>query len=292
MASKMLEAARRYHAAGFSLIPCRYKQPLVKPWQEYQVRRPTLREISQWFEEDEPGQSMALVLGAVSHNVVVVDLDSWASVRLFQANFPAWQNTYTVLTGSQNGLHMYYRLETLPPNMNVRFEASEEKIAIEIRGTGQYVIAPPSPHISGYEYKVQNRVPILRLENMNPLVNWLNERRAESLPERNAEIERAARPEQMRLDMKVDRSKRQFLATVVSRELARIETSYRGSRNNSLFDAALRLANFAAGKELDWADCEASLLAAAISVGTSETEARRTIASAWRIGSKHPKKVK
>lgn len=292
MASKMLEAARRYHAAGFSLIPCRFKQPLVRPWQEYQIRRPTIREINEWFAEDEAGQSMAVVLGKVSHNVVVVDLDGWESVRLFQIHFPAWSNTYTVLTGSQNGLHLYFRPETLPPNMNVRKQSDEGKLAFEIRGTGQYVIVPPSPHVSGHDYRVQLRLPIMRLDNMNPLVDWLNELRGESLPERNAEIEKAAKPEPLSLDMKVERRKRQFLATVLSRELARVETSNSGSRNNSLFYAALRLANLAAGKELDWADCEIRLLAAAVSVGTPEGEARRTIASAWRIGSKHPKKVK
>lgn len=292
MASNLLEAARRYHAAGFSLIPCTFKQPAVKPWQEYQVRRPTLREINQWFEEDRPGQSMALVLGKVSHNVVVVDLDGWASVRTFQIHFPAWSNTYTVLSGSQEGLHLYFRTEILPPNMNVRLNDRDEKVAIEIRGTGQYVIAPPSPHISGNDYRVQNRVSIMRLENMTPLIEWLNHLRGTEMAQRNEEITEASKPEQMKLGLKVDRNKRQFLATVLSQEIARVETSPQGSRNKSLFYAALRLANYAAAKELDWSDCEMRLMAAAVSVGTPSEEARRTIASAWKIGSKNPKKVK
>jgi hypothetical protein len=289
MASQIWEAARRYLAAGFSLIPCKYKKPYINSWQEFTTRRPTLREVNRWFEDDEIGQSIGLVLGQISHNVIVVDLDGWACVRLFQARFPALLNTYTVLTGSLGGLHLYFRPESLPENMNVRIENAG---GMEIRGNGQYVIAPPSPHLSGNFYKVQNRVPIMRVQNMSEVTSWLNSLRESSQADRNEAIVAASNPKQMSLELKIDARKRNFLQTVLSREIARVETAGNGNRNESLFYAGLRLANLAAGGELSWPDCEMRLLAAAISVGTPEVEARRTIASAWRIGSKNPKKVK
>jgi hypothetical protein len=289
MASQIWEAARRYLAAGFSLIPCKYKKPYINTWQEFITRRPTLREVNRWFEDDEIGQSIGLVLGQISHNVIVVDLDGWACVRLFQARFPALLNTYTVLTGSLGGLHLYFRPESLPENMNVRIENAG---GMEIRGNGQYVIAPPSPHLSGNFYKVQNRVPIMRVQNMSEVTSWLNSLRESSQADRNEAIVAASNPKQMSLELKIDARKRNFLQTVLSREIARVETAGNGNRNESLFYAGLRLANLAAGGELSWPDCEMRLLAAAISVGTPEVEARRTIASAWRIGSKNPKKVK
>lgn len=289
MASQIWEAARRFLAAGFSVIPCKFKKPYLRTWQEYAIKRPTLREVNRWFEDDEIGQSIGLVLGQVSHNVIVVDLDGWACVRLFQARFPKLINTYTVLTGSLGGLHLYYRPESLPENMNVRIEDAG---GIEIRGNGQYVIAPPSPHLSGNFYKVQNRVPIMRVEDMSEISAWLAALRDTNQAERHEAIVQAANPKQMSLNLKIDARKRAFLQTVLSREIARVETSRLGERNESLFYAGLRLANYAAGGELNWQDCEMRLLAAAISVGTSETEARRTIASSWRIGSKNPKKVK
>jgi hypothetical protein len=194
-----------------------------------------------------------------------------------------------VLTGSLGGLHLYYRPESLPENMNVRIQDAG---GMEIRGNGQYVIAPPSPHLSGNFYQVQNRVPIMRLEDMSEVSAWLAALRESSQADRNEAIVAASNPKQMSLNLKIDARKRAFLQTVLSREIARVETSSTGSRNESLFYAGLRLANYAAGGELDWQDCEMRLLAAAISVGTPEVEARRTIASAYRIGSKNPKKVK
>lgn len=288
MASSILEAARQFHLAGFSLIPCKYKKPHIATWQEYTTRRPTLREIERWFEEPEAGQSMGVVLGQISHNVIVIDLDGWDCVRLFQQRFPSLLNTYTVLTGSLGGLHLYYRPESLPENLNVRIKDTG---GIEIRGNGQYVIAPPSPHLSGFAYKVQNRVAIMRLEDMSEISAWLMSLRESQQAEQQQKIVAASQAKQLQLPMVAERSKRNFLQTVLSQEIARVETAGYGSRNNSLFFAGLRLANLAAGGELNWLDCEMKLLAAAISVGTPEAEARRTIAQSWKIGSKRPKKV-
>ena len=282
------EAARRYLASGFSVIPCKYKKPMLKSWEYYQTQRPKLHEINYWFGHEERGQSIGLVLGAISHNVVVVDLDGWASVRLFQINFPHLLNTFSVMSGSLSGLHLYYRLEALPQNMSLHMPLFEEKIGIEIRGNGQYVIAPPSPHLSGNNYRVQNRTAIMNLENLSELVAWLEHLRGGQTEGTPALVAAAAKP----VHVQADRRKQAYLAKVLSEELARVETSGNGNRNNSLYFASMRLANFAAGGELNWQDCEMRLLAAALSVGTPEGEARRTIASAWKTGSKHPKKVK
>jgi hypothetical protein len=289
MTSRIWEAARRYLAAGFSLIPCKYKKPHIEAWQEFTIKPPSLRQVNRWFEESEAGQSIGLVLGQVSHNAVVIDLDGWASAKLFQLRFPNIQNTYTVLSGSLNGLHLYYRPESLPENMNVRIEGAG---GIEIRGNGQYVIAPPSPHQSGDFYRVHNRVPILRLKDMAEIVDWLAALRESNQAKRHEAIVQASKPKQMLMSLETERKKRAFLQTVLSQEIARVETSSPGSRNDSLFYAGLRLANYAAGGELSWQDCEDKLLAAAKRVGLPEIEASRTIASAWRIGSKTPRKVK
>jgi hypothetical protein len=287
MASQIWEAARRYLAAGFSVIPCKYKKPRVESWQKYTVERASLRDINRWFEDWEAGQSMGLVLGQISHNVVVVDLDGMAAARLFKARFPHLLETRIVMSGSRTGFHLYFRPDELPTNMNVRVE---DVGGFEIRGNGQYVIAPPSPHVSGFSYTIRNEAAIMRLENLNEVSEWLTSLRENNQAERQEAI--AAASKQLRMQLNTEGRKRKFLQTVLSQEIARVETSGNGNRNESLFYAGLRLANYAAAGELSWQECDARLLAAALSVGTPEAEARRTIASSWRIGSKNPKKVK
>ena len=283
--SPIWEAARRYLASGFSVIPCKYKKPQLNAWQEYSVKRPSLREVNRWFEEEESGQSIGLVLGAVSHNVVVVDLDGMAAARMFKAMYPAYLNTRIVMSGSRQGFHLYYRVEDMPDNMNVRVP---DVGGFEIRGNGQYVIAPPSPHLAGFNYQVHRDIQIMDLENLNLISDWFSSLREKLQAGRQEEIRLAAQP----VNLKATAKKREFLRKVMSEEIARVYTAQNGNRNNSLFYAGLRLANFAAGGELTWSGCEAMLLEAALNTQMPESEARRTIASAWRIGSKNPKKVK
>lgn len=285
MTSQIWEAARRYHAAGFSLIPCKYKKPDLSAWQEYTVKRPTLREINHWFEENRLGQSIGLVLGQVSHNVVAVDLDGMNAARFFKMKFPHLLNTRIVFSGSKTGFHLYYRVDELPTNINVRVP---EVGGFEIRGNGQYVIAPPSPHLAGFNYQVRRDLAIMRLENMNEISDWFNLLRERENSDTAAVIAAAAKP----VSIQAPKRKEAFLRKLLSEEVARVATSGTGNRNNSLFYAGLRLANYAAGGELAWGNIESMLMTAALSVHIPEAEARRTIASAWRIGSKNPKKVK
>lgn len=285
--SPIWEAARRYLVAGFSLIPCKYKKPIIGGWEKYQLNPPTLFEVNHWFQYHTAGHSIGVVLGAVSHNVIAIDLDGMAAARLFKAKFPHLLETRIVFSGSRTGFHLYYRLETLPTNMKVTVVDVGN---FEIRGNGQYVIAPPSPHLAGFQYQVHKDLPIMKLANMNEIADWFS-----LLRERDADGSAAAivaKAKEQHVNIQVTKKKQEFLRVVMTQEVARVYTASEGNRNNSLFYAGLRLANYAAGGELIWSPCEQMLLTAATNMGLPENEARRTIASAWRIGSKNPKKVK
>ncbi|HEY9658570.1 MAG TPA: bifunctional DNA primase/polymerase, partial [Allocoleopsis sp.] len=278
---------RRYLAAGFSLIPCKYKKPLLGGWEKYQLNPPTLREVNHWFEEWEQGHSIGLLLGAVSHNVIAIDLDGMAAARLFKAKFPHLLETRIVFSGSRTGFHLYYRVDTLPTNMKVTVADVGN---FEIRGNGQYVIAPPSPHLAGFQYQLHKDLPIKPLANMNEISDWFNSLRQRDADDSAAAIVATAKAHPAKVD--APKRKEAFLRKLLSEEVARVATSSTGNRNNSLFYAGLRLANYAAGGELAWGNIESMLMTAAISVHIPENEARNTIASAWRIGSKNPKQVK
>jgi hypothetical protein len=286
MASYLLEAARRFHAAGFSLIPCKYKTPNLKGWQQYQINRPTLTEINQWFDPEfnRGDLSIGVLLGHVSGNVVVIDLDGIESMHMFKAYFPDLTDTRIVASGSGKGAHLYFRVTHLPVNVNVRTANG----GFEIRGNGQYVIAPPSPHESGKYYMLYRDLPIKQLENLNDVSEWFNSMR--QIQERWMLGESALSSNMVKVESKPNKQK--ILSLILNDTLAQVSMATAGSRNMSLFQASLRLANYAAGGEFVWSNCESLLLQAASHVGTPEAEARRTIASAWRIGSQHPKRVK
>ena len=222
--------------------------------------------------------------GAVSGKVVVIDLDGFDAVREFYVRFPKASGlTLTVATGSGHGAHLYFRVDKIPVNINVRTAFG----GFEIRGNGQYVIAPPSPHPSGNRYKTIALRPIAHVPHLEHVRSWFESMRESVTEERSREIASAAKP----VDVFTSIWKQKYLETVVSQEIARVETAKEHSRNNSLFYATLRLANYCAGGELNRSDMEARLAAAASRANIPPMEAQRTIASGFNIGWKKPKRV-
>lgn len=284
-----------YHDAGFSVIPCRVdKTPALPHWIEYQERRAPLLLIDDWFMTHNPfippipkahHHSIGVVCGQISGNLMVIDLDGVGAVHKFYEQFPNMSGkTLTVKTGSGKGIHLYFTVDNLPENINVRVDGIG---GFEMRGNGQYVIAPPSPHESGHNYETVALREIAHVENLDDVREWFESMRAITEPAWNAEMAAAAKP----VDLKTSSWKKHYLESLVSQELARIEIASEGNRNNSLFYATLRLANYCAGGELSRYDCEARLLTAARKANIPPKEAERTINSGFNIGWKYPKQV-
>jgi len=286
-AGDLYASALDYCYGGFSVIPCRLdKRPAIK-WEQYQERSAGYKIIREWFfSYDAPlHHSIGLVLGKVSQNIVAIDLDGMAAMRLFYGKFPHMSGkTLTVLSGSGNGCHLYFQCDVIPKNMNVRVDGIG---GFEIRGNGQYVIAPPSPHPSGNVYKTVALRPIAKVANLDDVIEWFGSMRTNHDKQIRRDIAAKAKP----VNLDLDHYKKHYLETVISQEIARVETSNKGNRNKSLFDATCRLANFCAGGELSRYDMEARLLRAAMSAKMPSIEAERTIVSGFNIGWKHPKQV-
>ena len=62
--NKFLEAALRYHALGFSVIPVEGKIPLIK-WERFQTELATEEEIKSWFILF-PTAGIGIVTGKIS----------------------------------------------------------------------------------------------------------------------------------------------------------------------------------------------------------------------------------
>jgi putative DNA primase/helicase len=74
--SELLIEARRLRDAGLSIIPVRTdgsKAPAL-PWKAYQSRLPTEAELREWFGH--PGYGLAIVCGAISDNLEIIDFDA------------------------------------------------------------------------------------------------------------------------------------------------------------------------------------------------------------------------
>lgn len=150
----LYDAARYYtQELGFSVIPVVNgdKRPAV-PWTEFQNRKPTNEEITEWFFGHD--YQLGVVCGAVSGNLVVLDFETPESYAEWAKRHPVEADTRTVETGK--GIHVYLRTRE-PPAGNIKLI----KGLVETRGEGGMVLAPPSRHPSGRHYKLRGgRKPV------------------------------------------------------------------------------------------------------------------------------------
>jgi hypothetical protein len=144
----VLNAALQYEKLGWSVIPLipKGKSPLYS-WTEFQKRRATPEEITEWFIRS-PDLNLGIVTGAVS-GIAVVDLDG----TIGQENGAklSLASTLTSLTG--DGKQLFYKYRE-----GICNTASKLAEKVDVRGEGGYVVAPPSTHPNGKQYRWINPV--------------------------------------------------------------------------------------------------------------------------------------
>jgi len=162
----ILSAALAYAALGLSVIPLDGKRLALKSWTQHQQERADEKMIRSWSFGN-----VGIVCGAVSGNLVVLDLDGAAGYAAFAAIFPQLTKTYTVATGGGIGRHVYFYAEKLPPSVKAMNTPIDH---LELCGDGRQVVAPPSIHpITGQPYRVEHPLNILRVPNLDDLVAWV-----------------------------------------------------------------------------------------------------------------------
>jgi len=159
-------AALAYAALGLSIIPLDGKRPALKSWTQYQRERADEQTIRAWTFGN-----IGIVCGAVSGNLVILDLDGTAGYAAFAATFPALAQTFTVASGGGIGRHVYFYADVLPPSV----KAMGTPIGhLELCGDGRQVVAPPSIHpITGQPYRIEKALDILRVPNLDDLAAWI-----------------------------------------------------------------------------------------------------------------------
>ena len=133
---KMVDAALAYMRRGFSVIPCREKEPIVK-WKKYQKQRADEAQIRQWWT-DNPDAGIGIVTGAIS-GLYVVDSDG--------PNGTTWMKTHTTLEPTvktpKHGYHYY------TSGGNGLGNATRWAPELDFRGEGGYIVAPPTRTSAG-----------------------------------------------------------------------------------------------------------------------------------------------
>lgn len=161
----VLEMARRYVAAGISIVPVLAdgsKRAALDTWKELQERLPSDDELREWYGCGEI-LGIATIGGAVSGNMEQIDFDLNAEsiyprwVELVEAELAGLIARLTTIRTPKDGYHSKYRVAdfAVPGNIKLAMSA-DKKVIIETRGEGGYCVAPGSPaecHETGRLYE-------------------------------------------------------------------------------------------------------------------------------------------
>lgn len=257
----LMDAVDRYCAMGWPIFPVSGKIPREgsrgsKDGTDDPIK---VREaVRAWRACD----GLALSTG---RGFVVVDFDSHKPMtdderEAHQALFERMPETWLVSTTS-GGVHLYYATSEEIPN-------SASKIAplVDVRGTGGYVVIPPSPG-----YVVAHDAPIA------PLPEWLAE--MTRAPKQRKEIA-TTRPATITIG---------YGAKILDEECRKVEHATEGARNNELNECSFRVGQRVGAGEIDEGMAREYLLDAALRVGLTERESVKTINSGLTSGMAHPK---
>lgn len=272
-----LTAALEYAHLGISVIPLTGKQPSNK-WQIYQEKRASENEIT-WWDYFGKLNNVGIVCGHVS-KLVVIDLDGLAAVDLFTGAFPGLLETFTVATGSGKGLHLYYRPALIP---GTRRLTGLPEGNVELRSDGCYVVAPPSIHpYTGQLYRVDNPAPPLELENLNPVIEWMEavQQHRRPTPPPPPPVKRSG----FSVPLGNVKYPRAYALSALKKECDALRVVSEGNRNNRLNVAAYNLGQLVGMGWINRVEVESALLGVAAAIGQPQREALATITSGLDAG--------
>lgn len=247
----MLSAALAYAGRGLPVFPCKPdKTPFVKGG--FKSATTDEDQIRAWFGVEHPGAMIGLPTGSPSDlHVLDVDRHAHDGFQTLKKLDLRLDGVPQVMTPS-GGSHFYHRLG----GISLRNTAGKVGPGIDTRGSGGYVVVPPSrpdPKRPGYQF-----------------VNGHDLLAAPIIPKELVELLRdSGKPKP-----------KDNLAT----ECQRVATASAGSRNDVLNRAAFKLAKLVQSGKLEEQEVRDRLAKAALDAGLDIIEIERTIDSAFIAG--------
>ena len=261
----MAEAALEYASGGLAVFPCsKSKRPLTSRGFHDAVTDPNL--IAQLWNKY-PNASIGTPTGGRSFVLDVDQPDGPNSLAQLETKFGALPPTLEQQTGG-NGRHLFF---LMPKGSEVRNSASKIGTGLDIRGSGGYVILPPSSHDSGGAYR------------------WTTSHTPAEAPEWLISLipKPAALPLQTKHSPVPPRG---YVEKALTEELGKTRNAQQGTRNETLNSASFAIGQLIQSG-LDRGEVERFLLDAATASGLSEIEALRTIRSGLKAGEAKPRSI-
>ncbi len=160
----MLEAAMEYLALKLPVFPVRPDKTPLTPHGLKDATMLQIRAKEYWEKWPEAG------IGVVTDGLIVLDFDAahggFDSLNQMIEKYGKFPDTRVHQTGG-GGLHFIFRNTNGKDHRNTTNFAGYQ--GVDIRANGGYIVAPPSPHLSGNCYEVLDNHEIA------PCPEWLAE---------------------------------------------------------------------------------------------------------------------
>lgn len=158
----MINAALEYARAGFQVFPVRQsKAPYIEGGLKNASSDP--EQIRAWWTKW-PYANIGIATGNASHGLVVIDLDvdkekgvdGRESLRSWEAQHGVLPATLCSITGRGGNHLLYYSMQRVRNRTGVL-------PGVDVRGDGGYIVAPPSIHANGQQYRWSDNKNITNL---------------------------------------------------------------------------------------------------------------------------------
>lgn len=152
MAETLAEAAERYASMGWAVFPLRPRGKEPRTRNGVKDACADVEQVRAWWARN-PDDNIGIAMGEPSGGIVAIDADvdpaagkdGLGTVAEWEREHGELPETARSLTG-RDGCHMLYRMEGVRNSVNA-------EAAVDVRGTGGYIVAPPSVHPNGRRYE-------------------------------------------------------------------------------------------------------------------------------------------
>lgn len=172
-----------YLSSGLSVIPITMpsKRP-TKPWKEYQEKIIDKNELKNDLVNLNGSGGVAIVCGAVSGNLEVMDFDNKFDLakKTFNEFYKIDEvkkiiDSYSLPIEKtfSKGYHLFYRCSKIERNLKLAQITKNNKTEtiIETRGEGGYIIVDPTPEYQILKGQIHN-IPVISEEDRKTLINY------------------------------------------------------------------------------------------------------------------------